>query len=355
MGGNALAAPAARKIAYFPKAYLHIVAKSLEERCGIDYAKECESRGLPIEECIADPLGISRSLLESFERCTFELAQDRPEVWTNIGLRMRLAAYGIVGLTYLTSPNMNETMNVCSEFRGLTISLADHFYEGRDDSSGGQHFDLTNVAPELREFTIVRDVASSMACTADLWTGAFPYSKVLIASAYENVVDALRPLDIPIEITDSTTALIWKRNLEGKPLFNADEKLHSIYVEECRRMQATRDLDPFVDRATRAIEATLIVSPDDLTLTRVARMLAISERTLQRRLGESGHSFRAMCDLARRHRAESLLASGRVSAADIAVQLGYSETSSFLHAFRRWNGKTPSEYRRKRLAFEAEN
>jgi len=43
-----------------------------------------------------------------------------------------------------------------------------------------------------------------------------------------------------------------------------------------------------------------------------------------------------------------LLAKGAVPVEDVAVRLGYAEASSFIHAFKRWKGVTPTAYVRDR-------
>lgn len=77
----------------------------------------------------------------------------------------------------------------------------------------------------------------------------------------------------------------------------------------------------------------------------VANGLGISVRTLQRRLHHAGTSFGAVVDGARRSRATSLLTHSKLPLAEIALLSGFSETSAFARAFRRWEGITPSEYR----------
>ncbi len=84
-------------------------------------------------------------------------------------------------------------------------------------------------------------------------------------------------------------------------------------------------------------------------LARVARALGCSDRTLRRQLEKDGASFRGLWEEARRRRAELLLAAGRVSIDEVAFLTGFSETSAFARAFKRWNGQTPGEYRRDRL------
>ncbi|MDP1109109.1 helix-turn-helix domain-containing protein, partial [Klebsiella pneumoniae] len=56
-------------------------------------------------------------------------------------------------------------------------------------------------------------------------------------------------------------------------------------------------------------------------------------------------SFVTLCDELRRTLAEQLLAVPRLPISDIAERLGYAEASSFIHAFKRWHGRTPRAFR----------
>ena len=79
----------------------------------------------------------------------------------------------------------------------------------------------------------------------------------------------------------------------------------------------------------------------------VARRLATSARTLQRRLGEEGTSFARLVDEVRRERAETFLRAGDVSIAEVSWLVGFSEQSAFTRAFRRWTGTSPTDFRRR--------
>lgn len=81
------------------------------------------------------------------------------------------------------------------------------------------------------------------------------------------------------------------------------------------------------------------------TVELIAPQLALSSRTLNRRLAEVGTSFRALGESVRRNRAEGLLANPAVSLAEISFMLGYQEQSTFQRAFKRWTGMTPGEFR----------
>src|SRR5512134_1663404 len=79
----------------------------------------------------------------------------------------------------------------------------------------------------------------------------------------------------------------------------------------------------------------------------VARALALSPRTLTRRLEEAGTSFTAIVDETRRALAEQYLARTEFSVAEVAYLVGFAEASSFNRAFRRWTGRAPGEARAK--------
>jgi AraC-like DNA-binding protein len=81
------------------------------------------------------------------------------------------------------------------------------------------------------------------------------------------------------------------------------------------------------------------------TVEEIAQDLALTPRTLQRRLAEQGHSFKSLLSELRVELAHKYLAAPRLSLADVAFLLGYSDSSAFIRAFRRRTGQTPGQVR----------
>jgi AraC-like DNA-binding protein len=77
----------------------------------------------------------------------------------------------------------------------------------------------------------------------------------------------------------------------------------------------------------------------------VAKQMAMSERTLQRRLQAEGVTFNELLEQARRTFACSYLADRKLAAYEVSFVLGYSEPATFFRAFKRWTGQTPQQYR----------
>lgn len=101
----------------------------------------------------------------------------------------------------------------------------------------------------------------------------------------------------------------------------------------------------FTLEVRRAIVATLAKGG---TAQQVARALNLSVRSLQRRLVESGTTFRDLSETVRGELAQGYLANPRVSISEVAVMLGFSEQSAFNRAFKRWTGETPGRWRKRR-------
>src|SRR5205085_639720 len=77
----------------------------------------------------------------------------------------------------------------------------------------------------------------------------------------------------------------------------------------------------------------------------LARRLGMSSRTLSRKLGEEDTSFAEILDQLRAALAKRYLHDETLPVSEIAWLLGYREVSSLTHAFRRWTGMTPRQFR----------
>ena len=103
--------------------------------------------------------------------------------------------------------------------------------------------------------------------------------------------------------------------------------------------------DAFICTVSRAIAE--LIKDGNPSLTRTAKKLGMSPRTLQRQLKTRHVEFKTLVNDTRRHFAQSYLRDRKTSLTEIAFLLGYSEASAFNRAFKRWTGLTPLAYRRK--------
>ena len=124
----------------------------------------------------------------------------------------------------------------------------------------------------------------------------------------------------------------------------ANEGLHAFLCARADELLATRvPASTITDQIREAIALEL---PSGLPpLSRVARRLAMSERSLRRTLHREHQSFRQIVESVRKDRAIELLRSGQVSIAEVSARLGFSDPSAFSRAFKRWCGRSPQSFR----------
>jgi AraC-like DNA-binding protein len=121
------------------------------------------------------------------------------------------------------------------------------------------------------------------------------------------------------------------------PLLGADPVLADIL----RRYAATmppRETLTWYGQFQTMLAASL---PEAPTLDGIARQLAMSPRSLQRRLAEHGTTWRAELDHARRRRTEQSRAHAQPTLGSLARQLGYADVRSASRAVRRWSSSPP--------------
>ena len=98
-----------------------------------------------------------------------------------------------------------------------------------------------------------------------------------------------------------------------------------------------------VARLRRRIAQNIVEG--DSSVEHLAQSLGWSVRTLQRRLAAQGLNYADLLAQVRKTLALNLLENPSLGIAQIAYCLGYSEVSTFNHAFRRWVGQAPRDYR----------
>lgn len=87
----------------------------------------------------------------------------------------------------------------------------------------------------------------------------------------------------------------------------------------------------------------------------LAKVTHLRPRVLQRKLALEGTNVSELVDAVRRVRAAELLADPRRSLDDVAFELGFSELSAFVRAYRRWTGNSPGAARRARTGGSSSN
>lgn len=137
--------------------------------------------------------------------------------------------------------------------------------------------------------------------------------------------------------------LVPKADLKGQLMPGRDANLLFLVQDVLQRLGAHDQRRHVLDEADTQIR--LALSSGEPTLEVIAQRLTLSPVALQRHLRETGLSFSQLLEKIRRELAVQYLRQPRRPVSDLAALLGYSETSAFSRAFRRWFGVSPRQWR----------
>lgn len=147
----------------------------------------------------------------------------------------------------------------------------------------------------------------------------------------------------PLEFGCPTTELWFDAMAFESRLEGANPELARLNDEVALRYLARFDRDNLNARLRAALVEQL--PRGEPSAAKLAAMLNLSLRSLQRRLADEGTSYEDLLTATRRELALSHLADRRYSIGEVAYLLGFADASSFNRAFKRWTGQTPGQYR----------
>ena len=129
-----------------------------------------------------------------------------------------------------------------------------------------------------------------------------------------------------------------------KPLTGSSPMMVDLHEDIIKRQIAELDRSDIINRA-------LVVIMDQLpsggvSEVSVAEALNMTTRTLHRRLVEKGIGFRSLLTNVRKELVKRYIDEPDYSFTEISFLLGYTDTSAFSRAFKRWHGISPTEARK---------
>lgn len=138
----------------------------------------------------------------------------------------------------------------------------------------------------------------------------------------------------------STDSVAFSAEDATRPFLTANESMWEFFEPELRRRLSDLDAGTSVSGRVRASLLELLPAGDG-SVQSVARELAMSTRTLQRRLNSEGTTFQDVLNDTRESLARHYLANSDMPASEISFLLGYEDPRSFYRAFQSWTGQTP--------------
>jgi AraC-like DNA-binding protein len=311
-----------------------ISAASLFEGSGVDPARlHRNDARLPLDQ------------VERLVERAIELSGE-PAIGLYLGQRMQSSAHGHLGFAALTSSNVRQALMLAVRFAPTrTEALALRLHEGAEQTA--------LVIEERASFGRARETVL-LALLVGIWqigvalTGRPLEGSVDVAMPAPRYEPRIRAVSDAIRFDQPVTQFVFPTSTLDLPLTMADPVAQRWVVAECERALEAASTEAQLGARVRAllVREAAGEEPSFRSLEQVASELALSPRTLKRRLAEGGLAFSALLDAERRERAIVLLRSSRLGIDEIGARVGYADPANFVRAFRRWVGATPAAYRR---------
>ena len=259
-----------------------------------------------------------------------------------LGQRMDMPALGIVGLLmrsmpdagaalkalethyHIHSPGAVPTLRVDGDLARVIYDIIEPGVAGSDQIGGGAVAMILNMMHSL----------------------CGPHFQALEASfAYRKPAD-IKPFRqffrIPLYFDAPQYSLTFSRSwLDVQPP-TADAELRRVLQKQVDALEASHS-DDVVEHMKTMLRSALLTG--HCSEDQIAALLGMGSRTLIRRLEAAGTGFHELVDETRFELAQQMLRDTSLNVGEIAETLGYSRSSAFTRAFRRWSGSTPVKWR----------
>ncbi|MDJ0520830.1 MAG: AraC family transcriptional regulator [Planctomycetota bacterium] len=271
------------------------------------------------------------------------------ELSLRVGPLMRPDDYGALGLAWKSAPTVRDSLERVARYCRLwTDNMT---YEIRE-REGGIDF-LLHRFGERRLGMRLSNEATISSATSLIRQTAFadfhPRAAFLQHAAPEDTSAHERYFGCPVHFGAPEDALwIADEDLERNNHLADDGISRFLLTHLDAEVEALGGEDELETHVRRAISRSL--SDGVPRMADAARRMAMSERTLQRRLAEKDLSFKTLVEATQRELAQNLLGQSEYAMSEVAFLTGFSEQSAFNRAFKRWFNETPTAYRKARRA-----
>lgn len=257
-----------------------------------------------------------------------------------VGQRSATSCLGLIGRLMRNAPTLGEAiLDLCrNQIRYIRGAVA--YLMVRDEIA---YWGYAAYIPGIQALEQIADGAMVIGLNMMRELGGVSPDDVLLARPDPRDVGPYRRcFGITPQFRAEQNALVFPARLLARAVQGADRDLRLILEKSVADYWAVRR-PTVADQVVRVLRARVIFA--DATLEIVAKDLRMQSRTLNRRLQVEGTSFRDLLNQAQFDVARTLLAGTGMAVTDLALALGYADTSAFTHAFRRWAGAAPSEWR----------
>jgi AraC-like DNA-binding protein len=263
----------------------------------------------------------------------------------HVGETVNPTAFDVVGYCALNSSTLGDAFARVARYHSIWTDGALFTLQQSNETSAIVYRYMDTSISQHRQDSEMTLATVTALCRS---VAAPDFTPTLVEFQHDapaGISEHLRLFRCPIEFRAASNKLSFESSSLSLPIERADASLCVLldrHAEELLAKYPPRD--SLVDQVRSIIASEF--RGGDPSLERVADQLGLTPRTLQRKLHEIGASHNELLDQMRRQLAMRYLREREMAICEVAYLLGFSESSSFHRAFKRWTGVTPKEFRK---------
>lgn len=275
-----------------------------------------------------------------------------PDLGVRVGRRLHVSSYGMYGYALLCSESLGRAFETAVKYHQLANGMLEiRWVEDEGTASwifpNRASIPLPDVDTRLYRFLIDLQFTVHVTITKDIMGAWCVPARALFAepvpphaAALSEALECPIAFDQPENVLSYPSAWLSRAPQLANPITAAQVSTHCARLLEQFRWQAG---------VTRRVYQELTRTPGRFPeIEQIAASLCMTSRTLRRKLEAEGTSYSDLLTSVRKALAIDYLVTTLLSTEDIASTLGFSDAVGFRHAFKRWTGRTPNDYRHDR-------
>lgn len=313
------------------------IARTLDS-VGVPHSRIFSELGMDEERLKNGASRYSQEQVTSLWRAAIRETED-PHFGLKVATNIRPSSFHVVGYAMNCSATLGDALRRFARYAKLISNSATVDLDEEDEQARLRfHFETGGLPPCAQAMDTV---LAGIVCFSGWLVGSqvrplevrFQHSCATTPEEYERV------LNCPVLFDQTEDSVIFgARDLE-RDILSADENLASILDG-----MAISQLAELSGRFSRKVRESLLKQfvTGEVSKSRTASLMHMTERTLLRRLKDEGTTFQDVLDALRAELACEQLRRSDITIQEVSTMLGFSDASTFSRAFKRWTGQRPS-------------
>ncbi|MEU4416915.1 AraC family transcriptional regulator [Nocardia salmonicida] len=320
---------------------LHRFVISQFGAAGLDRAQLIRDTGVPDWSMSGNDVHLPSA---TFSRL-WEVGEHRlgEDVALQVAQRYELSSLGLYDYLFASAPTLGSGLATCGPY--ITAVTTNHRFDlvAETEEESTLYLEMIDGEGRGRDHTQLWGLSAVLSRARRVVDATLNPVRVSLRQAAPAHVEGFRAVfgSATLEFDAPADSMTFRTSDLDLPLTTADPVLAAVLQPLAAALAPPPTLvSAWPRRVAEALDHA--IEAGEVSLDSVARALTVSPRTLQRRLTESGTTWRAELDRARSARLSQAVSTGSLSGARQAELLGYSDAGSLRRAARRWSPASPT-------------